>query len=218
MEYPLPSQPFMPTSTYGMDQTFSAPYNPMAPLAEVQQPHDLHFHYDAIAQGVQFHTPAGSPHSTSHSFHEQPPVLSASSESGASVSSSAMDSPSHFHEPWNPAGLGFTSGFEYPGMIAAEKTFVGKSTIPFTTASSDSSLVSPTSPRSERTVFKTPVTPASAFGRTSGRSNSLLSQVVRPCDVIPPVSFASVQSSPYQSQSLESLSCWFPSAIILQRS
>jgi len=215
MEYQLPSQPFMPSSTYGMEQTFSAPYDSMA---AAPQPHDMHFHYDAIAQGVQFHTPAGSPHSTTHSFHEQPPVLSASSESSASVSSSAMDSPSHFHEPWNSVGLGFTSGFEYPGMVATEKTFVGESTVPFTTASSSSSVASPTSPQAERNVFKTPVTPASANCKTNGRRNSLLSQVVRRCDVVPSMCSVSIPSSPCSSQSLESSSCLFPSAAVLQRS
>jgi hypothetical protein len=214
MDYPVASQPFLPTSTYGMDQTFNAPYDPMAHMAEAPRQHDLHFHYDAIAQGVQFHTPAGSPHSTSHSFHEQPPVLSASSESGASVSSSTMGSPPHFNEPWNTVGLGFTSGFEYPGLIAPEKTFVGESTFSSTTASSSSSVVSPTIPQSERNVFKTPANPASAnwsSARSSARRNSLLSHVVRPCDV-PATCSPSVQSSLYQSQSLES-SCWYPSAI-----
>ncbi|KAF1937350.1 hypothetical protein EJ02DRAFT_426724 [Clathrospora elynae] len=124
------NQPFMPSPTYGMDQTFSAQYDPMASLAEGSRLQDLQYHYDAIAQGVkplQYHTPAGSPHSTSRSFHDLPPVLSASSESGASVSSSAMGSPSlvpQFNEAWNPMGLGPTSGYEYPGMAAIEKSFV----------------------------------------------------------------------------------------------
>ncbi|OAK94467.1 hypothetical protein IQ06DRAFT_85378 [Phaeosphaeriaceae sp. SRC1lsM3a] len=124
MEYPLTNQPFLPASTYGMEQTYSAPFDPMVSMAPQQRPHDLHFHFDAIAQGVQFHTPAGSPHSQSHPFHEQPPVLSASSESGASVSSSALGSPTHFNESWGPMGLGLTTGFEYPGMVATEKSFV----------------------------------------------------------------------------------------------
>jgi len=214
MEYPLTSQPFLPASTYGMDQTFSAPYDPMGPLAEAQRPHDLHFHYDAIAQGVkpfQFHTPAGSPHSTSHSFHEQPPVLSASSESGASVSSSTMGSPTHFNEPWNTVGLGFTSGFEYPGMIATEKTFVGESTVSSTVAPSSSSVIFSAPSRSETNTFKTPNTPASAnwsLSRSNRRSNSLLSHVVRPCGVMHPTA-SPVYTSPYPSQSLES-SCRFP--------
>jgi hypothetical protein len=215
LEYPLTSQPFLPTSSYAMDQAFSASYDPMVPLADAPRPHDLQFHYDAIAQGVkpfEYNTPAGSPHST-HSFHEQPPVLSASSESGASVSSSAMGSPSHFNEPWNPVGLGFTSGFEYPGMVSAEKSFVGESMVSFATVSSTSSVASPTSPLHERNVFKTPVTPASASwsaARPRGRRNSLLSHEVRPCDVIPTTRFLPVNAALPNSHSLE-LSCWFPS-------
>jgi hypothetical protein len=215
LDYPLTAQPFMPSSTYGMEQTFSAPYDPMVPLAEASRPHDLQFHYDAIAQGVkpfQFHTPAGSPHSTSHSFHEQPPVLSASSESGASVSSSTMGSPTQYNEPWNPMGLGLTSSFEYQGMIAAEKTFVGESTVLSAVSSSISSLISPTTPLSERKVFKTPITPASAnwsIPRPSGRRNSLLSHIVRPCDVIPTTISPLIDSSARSFQPLDS-PCWFP--------
>lgn len=193
MDYPLSHQPFLPASTYNMEQTFSAPFDPMMPLAEAQRPHDLQFHYDAIAQGVQFHTPAGSPHSTSHSFHEQPPVLSASSESGASVSSSAMGSPTHYNHSWNPMGLGLTSGFDDPGMTASEKTFVGESIVSSTVPSSPFSVVSPTT-----LIFKTPITPASAnwsSTRSSGRRNSLLSHVVLPCDVISASSSHSVDSS-----------------------
>ncbi|KAL6163291.1 hypothetical protein ACJQWK_10880 [Exserohilum turcicum] len=132
------NQTFMPTSTCAMDHTFSAPFDPMAPLTEMQRPQDLHFHYDVIAQGVkpyQYQTPAGSPHSTSNSFHEMPPVLSASSESGASVSSSAMGSPSLVPQfnSWQPMPMGLTSGYEYPGMIANEKSYVDPNLIqPFT--------------------------------------------------------------------------------------
>jgi hypothetical protein len=204
MDFPLTHQPYLPASTYNMEQTFSAPFDPMMPLAEVQRPHELQYHYDAIAQGVQFHTPAGSPHSTSHSFHEQPPVLSASSESGASVSSSAMGSPTHYSDSWNPMGLGLTSSFEYPGMTASEKTFVGESSVSFTVSSSTSSIVSPTTP-----IFKTPVTPASANWssiRSSGRRNSLLSHVVRSCDVTPASCSHPVDSSFSLSQSSNSFS------------
>jgi hypothetical protein len=213
MDYPLTNQPFLPSSTYGMEQSYNASYDPMMPL-DAQRPHDLHFHYDAIAQGVKpfpFHTPAASPHSTSHSFHEQPPILSASSESGASVSSSAIGSPTHFEEPWNTVGLGLTSGFEYPGMIAAEKTFVGESTV-HSTSSTFSSVISPTTPPSSRNIFKTPDTPASAnwsFARSRGRGNSLLSHQVHPHDVIRSPSHFS-DSSLRSSQFLRS-TCWFPS-------
>jgi hypothetical protein len=214
MDYPLTNQPFMPSSTYGIEQSFNPSYDPMMPLG-AQRPHDLHFHYDAIAQGVKpfpFHTPAASPHSTSHSFHEQPPILSASSESGASVSSSALGSPTHFEEPWNTVGLGLSSAFEYPGVIAAEKTFVGESTV-YSTSSSISSLISPTTPISERNVFKTPVTPASAnfsFARSRGRRNSLLSHQVHPCDVTRSASSHFIDSSLCPSQFLKS-NCLFPS-------
>lgn len=122
------SQPFLPSTNYPMDPTFSAPFEPLPSLSEAPRPQDLQFHYDAIAQGVkgpfqQYASPIASPHSTAHSFQDQPPVLSASSESGASVSSSAMGSPSHFNEPWNPltGGLGLTSGFEYHGMVEPVK-------------------------------------------------------------------------------------------------
>lgn len=208
------SQPY---ATYGMDQTFSAPFDPMAPLAEAPRPQDLQFHYDAIAQGVkpfQYQSPNGSPNSSSHSFQDQPPILSASSESGASVSSSAMHSPSpapQFNEPWNPMGLGLTSGFEYPGIIA-EKTFVGESTIHSTHTSS---IASPTTPQSERPVFRTPVTPASATWssqRSSERRNSLLSHEVRFCD-IPTTSSSSVAQLPSFSQSFQS--CRFPPSAVL---
>lgn len=123
------SQPFIPASSYAMDQPFTTSFDSMIPLAEAPRPQDLQqFHYDVLPQTVKpFHyqSPAASPHSSSHSFHEQPPVLSASPESGASVSSSVMHSPSlapQFHEPW---GLGLTApGFEYSGMVATEKSFV----------------------------------------------------------------------------------------------
>jgi hypothetical protein len=218
IEFPLGNQPFLPSSTYSMEQTFSAPYDPMVPLAEAPRPHDLQFHYDAIAQGVkpfQFHTPAGSPHSTSHSFHEQPPVLSASSESGASVSSSAMDSPTHFNEPWNPMGLELSSTFEYPGMIAAEKTFVGESIVSSTMLTSTSSVASPTTPCSERSIFRTPLTPASAnwsSARSNGRRNSLLSHVVRPCEAIPEM-FSPLIDSSRRSSHPFGLSSRFPIAM-----
>ena len=125
------TQGYLPSSDYPVDSTFSAPYDPMSTLAEAPRSNHLQFHYDGIAQGVkavpfQQLSPEGSPHSTSHSFPDQPPVLSASSESCASVSSSAMGSPSlnpQFVDTWNPMtnGLGFVSGFEYPGMVEQVK-------------------------------------------------------------------------------------------------
>ncbi|KAF2132315.1 hypothetical protein P153DRAFT_285742 [Dothidotthia symphoricarpi CBS 119687] len=130
------NQPFLPASTYSMEQTFSAPFDNMASLEEVPRHLNLQYHFDTMAQEVkafQYQTPAGSPHSTSHSYHDLPPVLSASSESGASVSSSTTGSPPlhpHFDEPW---GLALTSSFDYPAMIATDKTFVDPTLIqPFT--------------------------------------------------------------------------------------
>ena len=145
------SQSFAPSSTYAMDPAFSAQYDPMAPLSHVSRHPDLQFHYDGIAQGVkpfQYQTPAGSPHSTSHSFHEIPPVLSASSESGASVSSSAMGSPSilpPFNDSWNSFSMATTSGYDYPGMVAHEKSYVGKSIVSSIAVSYSPSATSPTS-------------------------------------------------------------------------
>lgn len=41
----------------------------------------------------------------------------------------------HFAESWNPMGLGLTSGFEYPNMVATEKSFVDPNLIqPFSFA------------------------------------------------------------------------------------
>jgi hypothetical protein len=210
-----PNQHFIPSSTYAMDQTFNAPYDHMASLAELPRPQDLQYHYDAIAQGVkpyQYDTPAGSPHSTPHSFHEHPPVLSASSESGASVSSSAIGSPSlvpQYNESWNPMGLGFTSGYDYPAVVATEKSFVGESTVPSTIALSRSSVTSPTSPFKGH-VFKTPMGPAPANSsptRSRQRINSLLSTEVHVRD-LPVVTSSSVTPVPHFSQS--SQSCRLP--------
>lgn len=128
------SQPYLP-SNYGIDPAFSAPYEPvgLSAMAEAPRPQELQYHYDGIAQGVKpsfQYSPHDSPNSVSHPF-EQPPILSASSESGASVSSSNMNSPSlhpQFTEPWNPmnSGLGLpivqsSSGFEYEGLVVADK-------------------------------------------------------------------------------------------------
>jgi hypothetical protein len=56
MDYPLTNQPFMPSSTYGIEQSFNPSYDPMMPLG-AQRPHDLHFHYDAIAHLQLLPTP-----------------------------------------------------------------------------------------------------------------------------------------------------------------
>lgn len=126
------TQSYLPTTTYSMDPSFSASYQHMLPLEEPPRPQ---YTYDQLAQEHKFaqqysyHSPSGSPHSTLNSFQDQPPVLSASSESGASASSSALGSPSitpQFEmESWNPMAM-MTSGIEYPTMLADQKTFVGK--------------------------------------------------------------------------------------------
>lgn len=221
------NQSFMPSSTFGMAHTFAAPFDQMAPLSDA--PHslqDLQFHYDGIAQGVkpfQYQTPAGSPHSISNSFHEMPPVLSASSESGASVSSSAMGSPSlvpQFNDSWQPMPMGLASGYEYPGMVANDKSYVGKSTAvssvvntsSFSSSSSSStSVMSPMSPAPNKSVFKTPVTPASAT-RSSARPSSLLllHQQAHQRDALSGV-FPSVHSTSRSSQPFSS--CWLPSIL-----
>jgi hypothetical protein len=186
------SQPFLPSASYPMDPTFGGAFDP----------NDLQFHYNGIAQGVkasfqqQYASPMASPHSTSHSFHEHPPVLSASSESGASVSSSALGSPSQFNDSWNPlsAGLGLTPAFEYPGMVEPVKVpgCVGESTsVPSSLESFSSACpATPTSDPLHQNVSRSPATPASARWSASrsiafaGRRNSRLSNVVRPSDIV----------------------------------
>lgn len=168
-QHPDFNQPFLPASTYSMEQTFNAPYNHMAPLVEAQ------YHFDVIAQGTkpfQYQTPAGSPNSVSHSYHDLPPVLSASSESGASVSSSTIGSPSlhpPFDEPW---GLALTSSYEYPGMMATEKVFVDPNLIqPFAFASPSPYLEVP-SP-----YLDVPGTPSSYFQGNEQPPSPTLSHV-----------------------------------------
>ncbi|KAF2845345.1 zinc finger-containing protein [Plenodomus tracheiphilus IPT5] len=161
------AQAYMQPSTYGMDHSYNTSYNTMVPLPEGPSHQELQYHYDAIAQGVkpfQYHTPAGSPHSTSHSFHELPPILSASSESGASVSSSAMGSPlhaTHFNEPWDPIGLGLSSSFEYGGMVATEKAFIDPNLIqPFAYAPQSPYPEIRTTPSPYFPVIEQPPSPA----------------------------------------------------------
>lgn len=219
MEYPITNQAFLPTSSYNMEQSFNATYGPMMHLIEDQRPHHLQYHYDAIAQGVkpfQYQTPAGSPHSTTHSFHEQPPVFSASSESGASVSSSALGSPTHYNDSWSSIGLGLTSSFEYPGMTASDKNFVGKSVVSYTSSfSAPSSFTVCSTPP----VFKTPTTPASAKPSLAiGEGpNSVLWRVASSFKTIPLVLSPSIDASLCLSQSPASI-CRSPSAVLLNLS
>lgn len=202
-----------------MEQSFNATYGPMMHLIEDQRPHHLQYHYDAIAQGVkpfQYQTPAGSPHSTTHSFHEQPPVFSASSESGASVSSSALGSPTHYNDSWSSIGLGLTSSFEYPGMTASDKNFVGKSVVSYTSSfSAPSSFTVCSTPP----VFKTPTTPASAKPSLAiGEGpNSVLWRVASSFKTIPLVLSPSIDASLCLSQSPASI-CRSPSAVLLNLS
>ena len=174
------NQSFMPSSTFAMDHSFTAPFDHMAPLSEAPRLQDLQYHYDAIAQGVkpyQYQTPAGSPHSTSHSFHEMPPVLSASSESGASVSSSAMGSPSlvpQFDGSWQPIPVGLTSGYEYPAMVANDKSYVDPNLIqPFAFAPQSPYPEIRTTPSPYFPVIEQPPSPApSQFSSHSQRPGS----------------------------------------------
>ncbi|KAJ4309861.1 hypothetical protein N0V94_008730 [Neodidymelliopsis sp. IMI 364377] len=137
LQYLPTTQPFLSSTTYSMDQTFSTPFEHLLPMVEAPASQELLYHYDHIAQGPKlaqysYHSPSGSPYSISNSFQEQPPVLSASSESGASVSSSALGSPSltpQFNDSWNPMAMGLTSSFEYPAIVAPEKSFVDPNVI-----------------------------------------------------------------------------------------
>ncbi|KAF3004197.1 hypothetical protein E8E13_006597 [Curvularia kusanoi] len=135
LQYLPTTQSFLPSNTYSMEPSFSAPYEHMMPLVEAPRPQ---YTYDQLAQEHKFaqqysyHTPSGSPHSTLNSFQDHPPVLSASSESGASASSSALGSPSitpQFEmEAWNPMAM-MPSGLEYPTIAANEKAFVDPNAI-----------------------------------------------------------------------------------------
>jgi hypothetical protein len=191
------SHPYPPPASYHMDPVFTTSYEPvgMPSLAEAPRPQELQGYYDGIAQGVkpsfQQYSPAGSPHSASHSFDNQPPVLTASSDSGASVSSSVIGSPSlhpQFAEPWSQIPSGFplapgivqgTSGFEYDTMAVADKGpgFVGESTRissavePFPSVACRSPEPLHPTPRSDN-VFKSPTTPASAKWSVSSRHRS----------------------------------------------
>ncbi|KAF2192645.1 hypothetical protein K469DRAFT_731128 [Zopfia rhizophila CBS 207.26] len=132
------AQGYLPSSTYSIDPVYSVAYEPvpMPALSEAPpRPQDLQPLYDGIAQGVKQnfqYSPSGSPNSTAHSFDNQPPILSGSSESGASVSSSTMGSPSlnpQYNDSWNHMnGLGLAPGivqsssaFEYDGLVVTDK-------------------------------------------------------------------------------------------------
>jgi hypothetical protein len=115
-----------------MDQSFIAPFDQMLPLADAPHSDHLQFNYALMThqpKPYHYQTPTASPHPSLVSFHDHAPILSASSESGASVSSSSMSSPpldSQFNTSWDSVGLGLASSFEYPDTVAADKSFVGK--------------------------------------------------------------------------------------------
>lgn len=135
LQYLPTTQPFLSSSTYSMEQSFSAPYEHAFPLIEAPRPQ---YTYEQFAQGhklasqYNYHSPSGSPHSTLNSFQDQPPILSASSESGASASSSALGSPSttpQFEmDAWNPMAM-MTSGIDFPTMAAEQKSFIDPNVI-----------------------------------------------------------------------------------------
>ncbi|XPS71651.1 hypothetical protein M3J09_003828 [Ascochyta lentis] len=161
------TQPFLPSSAYSMDQSYSAPFEHMLPLVEAPRPQ---YHYDHMAQAHKlahygYHSPSESPNLTLNSFQDQPPILSASSESGASASSSALGSPSitpQFEvESWNPMAMGLTSSFEYPAIVAAEKTFVDPNVIqPFSYAPQSPFPEIRTTPSDYFPVVEQPASPA----------------------------------------------------------
>jgi hypothetical protein len=220
LQYLPTTQPFLPSSTYSMEQSFSAPYEHSFPLVEAPRPQYTYEQFaqeHKLASQYNYHSPSGSPHSTLNSFQDQPPVLSASSESGASASSSALGSPSitpQFEmEAWNPMAM-MTSGIDFPTMVAEQKSFVGESMIPSETTTSFPSSASTASSN----AFKTPTTPASAgwsLPKRSRRRNSLLSNEIFPHDT-PTSPASSVTSSPLLLRSSSTFklfspeSCRFP--------
>lgn len=167
LQYLPTTQSFLPSSTYGMEQSFSAPFDHTFPLVEAPRPQ---YTYEQLAQGhklaqqYNYHSPYGSPHSTLNSFQDQPPVLSASSESGASASSSALGSPSvtpQFEmEAWNPMAM-MTSRFEFPTTVAEQKSFIDPNVIqPFTFAPQSPFPDIQTTQADYFTVVEQPASPA----------------------------------------------------------
>ncbi|KAI9663885.1 MAG: hypothetical protein M1821_007375 [Bathelium mastoideum] len=133
---PYTSNPYVSSTGAGFEP-FSVPSFPTT----TAQSHDFGFGATSAPQNVKGHyphTPAESPtNSANNSFDNQPPHLSSTSDSGASVqstSSSAMGSPSlnpaFAHESWNTLGQGLgiapgivhhdqfgTSGFDYDPVL-----------------------------------------------------------------------------------------------------
>lgn len=172
---------FMPAGQEYMPAYLESPYTTYDSQSHIQAvasgPHPEEYPYDFKYSYPQ-PSPLGSPHSGSHSFDNQPPQLSTSSESGASVSPSAVGSPSlgapQYVEPaWAPLeGLGIapglqkdvfhpeqfvTSAFEFDGLVATCNT-VGESSKVSSPGKRDSLIASPSC-----NVFKSPTIPASAL-------------------------------------------------------
>lgn len=164
-------------------------------------------------------SPSGSPQSGTQSFELHPPHLSSSSDSSASVSSSAMGSPSlnqnQIQEAWAPfnQGLGLeqtiiskdsfvpepfaTTAFSYDGLVATDKLsgFVGEShSISSPQSSRPRSAVAPLfiSPfvRSSSPV----VSPLSASSAPASAAESCGTPALQP--TVPKVDSASVFKSP----------------------
>ena len=220
LQYLPTTQPFLASSTYSMEQSFSAPYEHMLPLVEAPRPqysYDQLAQQHKLAQQYNYHSPSGSPHSTLNSFQDQPPILSASSESGASASSSALGSPSitpQFEmESWNPMAM-MTSGLEFSTIIAPEKSFVGESMVSSATATS----FTYSTPHHSSNAFIPPTTPASASwssSRSNLQGNFTLSNELYLYDVSISPSNSSVSSSPLYPRASSSISfsqrsCWSP--------
>jgi hypothetical protein len=106
----MPHTPaYEPSRSYIDPMNFSSSHDmvPTTTLTGAPRPHDLKFHYDGIGQGVKLsmnHSPAESANSGSHSFDNQPPITSASSQSNVFPSFHATYSPSlsrQYNGSWN---------------------------------------------------------------------------------------------------------------------
>jgi hypothetical protein len=153
-DFPLYSE-FMPTTeSYMPAASWDASYNTTSydshssinAYAQPSRQQEYQYSFDATAKTNYHHySPVESPNSGSQTFDNNPPHLSTSSESGASVSSSTMGSPSlnppqYAESTWPPIeanGLGIgqevlektafiqdsfaTTGFDYESVVATDK-------------------------------------------------------------------------------------------------
>ncbi|KAF2197846.1 hypothetical protein GQ43DRAFT_186462 [Delitschia confertaspora ATCC 74209] len=208
LDYMTTTQPYIHSNTYMDPSAFTSSYEPM-PMPALSDAHpriqDLQPYYDGIALGVKpnmQYSPMGSPSSASHSFDHHPPILSASSESGASVSSSAMGSPSlnpQYDASWNamnghglaPSIVQNGSGYEYDALAVSDKLSgcVGESPI----SSSFQSPATSTSSKwsSSLSMRRSPLT----SGVHPGRKSPLLSKEIRPHHIPRSSSVACLPSS-----------------------